>query len=206
MLEDTANKGSGSRIRAGVDEAGRGCLAGPVVAAAVVLPEGLDLPLLTDSKKLSPSQRLALEEKIKASCLSWYLGLAWPRQIERINILQATLLAMGKALHGLRPRPDLALVDGRQAPQTEIRTSCIVRGDALHPCISAASILAKTFRDRLMQSLDRRYPGYGFAKHKGYGTRMHLESLRRLGPCALHRMSFKPLARGRENWLCLPSI
>ncbi|MFO8032837.1 MAG: ribonuclease HII [Desulfohalobiaceae bacterium] len=191
---------------AGVDEAGRGCLAGPVVAAAVVLPEGLNLPLLTDSKKLSSGQRLQLEQEIKAYCLSWCLGLVWPRQIERINILQATLLAMGKALHGLRSTPGLALVDGRQAPETRIKTRCIVHGDALYPCISAASILAKTFRDRLMQSLDRRYPGYGFARHKGYGTRLHLENLQRLGPCPLHRTTFKPLSQSREKWLCLPSI
>jgi ribonuclease HII len=171
----------------------------------VVLPEDLYLPLLTDSKKLTSGQRLDLEQEIKANCLSWCLGLAWPRQIERINILQATLGAMGKALHGLRTTPGLALVDGRQAPQTRIKTRCIVRGDALYPCISAASILAKTFRDRLMQSLDKRYPGYGFARHKGYGTRLHLECLQRLGPCALHRMNFKPLARNKEKWLCLPS-
>ncbi len=171
----------------------------------MVLPEDFCLPCLTDSKKLTPAQRLELEQEIKAGSLDWCLGLSWPRQIERINILQATLVAMRKALNGLCYAPGLVLVDGRQAPQAGIKTRCVVGGDALHPCISAASILAKTFRDRLMQSLDKRYPGYGFARHKGYCTRLHLESLQRLGPCTLHRMTFKPLSQNREKWLCLPS-
>ncbi len=192
---------------AGVDEAGRGCLAGPVVAAAVVLPRKDDLPDLNDSKKLSPAQRLYLEKKIKDHCLSWSLGLSWPREIERVNILQATLMAMRKSLLRLKVVPKMVLVDGNQAPELELPVSCIIAGDALYPCISAASILAKTFRDRLMGSLDKKFPGYGFAQHKGYCTRMHLESLQSLGPCALHRMSFKPLGQQlRERQLCLPGI
>jgi ribonuclease HII len=191
---------------AGVDEAGRGCLAGPVVAAAVILPEGCSLSGLTDSKLLSPDQRSHLELDIKAAALSWSLGLSWPREIDRINILQASLAAMGRALAKLRVEPALALVDGNQTPETSVPCQCFPRADARFAAVSAASVLAKTFRDRLMEHLDRRYPGYGFKAHKGYGTKLHLESLKRLGPSVQHRMSFKPLLASREQRKWLPGI
>ncbi len=192
---------------AGVDEAGRGCLAGPVVAAAAILPRMLDLPELNDSKKLSPVQRVNLEKAIKTNCLSWSLGLSWPREIEQLNILQATLKAMGKAISGMTMTPQLVLVDGNQVPDLPIPMYSIVHGDNLHPCISAASVLAKTFRDRLMISLDKKYPQYGFAQHKGYFTRLHRERLELYGPCCLHRKTFKPLAvNKKEKHLCLPHI
>jgi len=191
---------------AGVDEAGRGCLAGPVVAAAVILPEGCSLPGLTDSKQLSPAKRSQLELDIKTIALSWSLGLSWPREIDRINILQASLAAMGRALGKLRVQPALVLVDGNQAPKTSVPCQCFPRGDARFAAVSAASVLAKTFRDRLMGHLDKRYPGYGFKAHKGYGTKVHLESLKRLGPSVQHRMSFKPLLASREQRKWLPGI
>ncbi len=191
---------------AGVDEAGRGCLAGPVAAAAVVLPERWDLTGLTDSTRLSAAQREALEGAIKAQAVAWGVGLVWPREIDALNILRASLRAMGKAVAVLGTRPALLLVDGNQPMPTDIPQRTIVDGDLLEPAISAASILAKTFRDRLMTRLDRRFPGYGFARHKGYGTKAHLEALRRLGPCDQHRRSFKGVLPARERELWLPGI
>ena len=191
---------------AGVDEAGRGCLAGPVVAAAVILPEGCSLPGLTDSKQLSPAKRSRLELDIKAVAVAWSLGLSWPQEIDRINILQASLVSMARALDKLRVMPAFALIDGNQVPPTSIPCQCFPKGDGRFPSVSAASVLAKTFRDRLMEHLDRRYPGYSFALHKGYGTRIHLECLRRLGPSPQHRMSFKPVQQGRETRKWLPGI
>jgi ribonuclease HII len=185
---------------AGVDEAGRGCLAGPVVAAAVVPPPGADLrallPDLNDSKQLSASTRAVLEKEIKALASAWSLGLAWPREIEEANILQATRRAMARAVARLRVRPEFLLIDGNQTIESEIPQAAIIDGDALAPPIAAASILAKTFRDRLLEKLDKRYPGYGFAKHKGYGTKEHLAALRELGPCVQHRRTF----RGVPGW------
>ena len=166
---------------AGIDEAGRGCLAGPVVAAAVILPEGAVIPGLADSKVLSPTRRDGLAAEIGAVALAWGLGVVWPPEIDRINILQATLKAMCHAASVLKVRPKGLLIDGNQtipAPLFRQRAACwpssprqksIVDGDALVPVISAASIIAKTFRDMLMDKLDNRYPGYGFAKHKGLG-------------------------------------
>ena len=186
---------------AGIDEAGRGCLAGPVVAAAVILPEGANIPGLDDSKVLSPSRRDGLAAEIGTVALAWGLGVVWPPEIDRINILQATLKAMCNAASVLKIRPQALLVDGNQlVPEHFFRMrgwaaaplqKAVVHGDALVPAISAASILAKTFRDMLMEKLDRRYPGYGFAKHKGYGSREHLEALGRLGPSPIHRLSFR---------------
>ncbi|WP_291320325.1 ribonuclease HII [Desulfonatronospira sp.] len=190
---------------AGLDEAGRGCLAGPVVAAAVILPPDADIARLTDSKKLTAKVRQDLVPEIKSTCLAWSLGLAWPREIDRINILQATMTAMKKAVLHLVPAPKKLLVDGNQEIPLNIPQKCIVGGDMTEPCISAASIMAKTFRDMLMAKLDRRYPGYGLGEHKGYGTRKHLQALKTLGPSPMHRKSFKGgLPRPSEKTPCLP--
>lgn len=192
------------QIQAGIDEAGRGCLAGPVVAGAVILPSDFDLPGLTDSKKLSSRRRAVLAQAIKAQAVSWALGFSWPGEIDRINILQATLAAMARALDALMVCPGLVLVDGNQRFPSSLPQMTVVGGDALHPCISAASILAKTFRDDLLLCMDQRYPGYGFAVHKGYGTKAHLDALRKLGPSPVHRVSFRgvgPVPREAQLWL-----
>ncbi len=191
-------------LTAGVDEAGRGCLAGPVVAGAVILPFNSQISGLTDSKKLSPSKRLLLESQIREKALCWSLGLIWPQEIDRLNILHATLKAMVKAVLTLKIPPDQILIDGNQKIPLKISQKTVVGGDGLIPCISAASILAKTFRDRLMKSLEKKYPGYGLARHKGYGTKDHLSALRRLGPAPIHRMTFRgvrPVSREKTLWL-----
>ncbi|MCM0754709.1 ribonuclease HII [Desulfovibrio aminophilus] len=181
---------------AGVDEAGRGCLAGPVVAAAVILPDSFDLPGLNDSKVLSELARETLAPRIRAQALAWAVALARPREIDAVNILQATFLAMSRAVRRLRLRPRLLLVDGDKtipphllddAPAQRAK----VGGDARFAAISAASILAKTTRDHMLAALDRRFPGYGLAEHKGYGTAVHREALLRLGPCPAHRLTFR---------------
>ncbi len=162
------------------------------MAAAVVLPEEYSLPFLNDSKKLSPSRRGILEREIKECAHAWAIGVSWPREIEKENILRATLLAMSRAYRHLKVKCSRVYVDGIHSPLLEgVEVLCVKGGDCLIPEVSAASILAKTFRDRLMQALDRRYPGYGFAIHKGYATRYHLERLRLLGPCPIHRRTFK---------------
>ncbi|HEY0975210.1 MAG TPA: ribonuclease HII [Solimonas sp.] len=178
---------------AGVDEAGRGCLAGPVYAAAVIL----DAPIagLRDSKQLSAARRERLFPEIQARARAWCIGRADAGEIDRINILQATFLAMRRAIEGLQVAPGLALVDGNQAPPLNCAVRTIIDGDALEPAIMAASILAKVARDRHLVELEQAYPGYGFAQHKGYGTVQHVAALRRLGPCAEHRMSFSPCAQ-----------
>lgn len=194
----------GAALLAGVDEAGRGCLAGPVVAAAVILPRGAALVGLNDSKRLTPAKRTHLAEQIKGEAVAWALGLSWPREIERINILQATHRAMLKAVTRLRTRPARVAVDGNSAPDFALPQECIPGGDGRVAAIAAASILAKTFRDNLMVRLDRRYPGYGLKSHKGYGTREHVDCLRRLGPSALHRRTFRPVCEcieGAQRWL-----
>ncbi len=180
---------------AGVDEVGRGPLAGPVVAAAVILD--LDHPIegLADSKKLTEKRRQALDLVIREQALSWALGRAEPEEIDRINILQASLLAMQRAVAALNIQPGLALVDGNRAPRLSCQVRTIVGGDASEPAISAASIIAKVARDREMVELDTRYPGYGLARHKGYPTKQHLEALRELGVSAIHRRSFGPVQR-----------
>ncbi len=179
---------------AGVDEAGRGPLAGPVVAAAVILPQDQDLRGLADSKKLSRTQRERLDREIRALALGYAIAMVSAVEIDAENILNASLKAMRAALHALQPAPDRALIDGNRCPSDLCcPAEAIVRGDASEPAISAASILAKVARDRLMEELDAQYPGYGFARHKGYPTRVHLEALRRLGPCAEHRLSFAPV-------------
>lgn len=195
---------------AGIDEAGRGCLAGPVVAAACILPETFDLPGLTDSKALTPARRDALAQAIRAQALCWSLGLSWGPEIDRINILQATLRSMERAVATLRLRPTLLVIDGNQTCLAAIPQRTVIGGDALIPAISAASILAKTFRDQLMVKLDRRHPGYGLALHKGYGTSVHLAALRRLGPSPIHRLTFRGVrtdaAPKAERQQCLPGI
>ena len=174
----------------GIDEAGRGPLAGPVCAAAVILPEEYDLPGLNDSKKLSPKARDRLYDRILETALTWGLGWADEQEIDEVNILQATFRAMSRALSALDRIPECAFVDGNQAPPLPVPVRRVVGGDGKYDCIAAASILAKVSRDRLMQEYDSRYPGYGFAKHKGYGTKAHYEALRALGMCPIHRRSF----------------
>lgn len=196
------------QVLSGVDEAGRGCLAGPVVAAAVVLPQENPLSGLTDSKRLTPAQREDLENRIKTQARSWAIGLAWPREIERINILQASLWAMQRSVRFLWCQPDKVLVDGIHRIPGPVPSESVKQGDRTVPAISAASILAKTFRDRLMAKLDKKYAGYGFGRHKGYATAEHLDCLRRLGPCPMHRQSFRPVkeACSQEARQCLPGI
>lgn len=185
-------------IVCGVDEAGRGPWAGPVVAAAVILPSDGAPEGVADSKALTPGRRAALEEAIKACCV-WAIGEASPEEIDRLNIRQATHLAMRRAMAGLATAPDLALVDGNDAPKAPCSVRTLIGGDAIEPAISAASILAKEHRDRLMVSLCAAYPGYGFSAHKGYGVPVHAAALRRLGPSPIHRMSFKPVREAAEG-------
>lgn len=177
----------------GVDEAGRGPLAGPVVAAAVVLCDG-GIEGLDDSKKLTAKKREALELQIKARC-HWAVGLADVAEIDSINILQATMLAMTRAVEALGAEPGLVMVDGNRLPKWRYSAQAVIGGDTLHPCISAASIIAKEHRDRLMRSYDLAYPGYGWASNKGYGSAQHLLALRTLGATPLHRRSFAPVAQ-----------
>jgi ribonuclease HII len=183
-----------AKLVAGVDEAGRGPLAGSVVAAAVILDAHRPIEGLTDSKKLSAGRREALEAEIKLHAHAWAVAEATHLEVDAINILQASLLAMRRALLALALKPRQVLVDGNRLPDIEgYRMRAVVRGDLLEPCISAASILAKTHRDRQMLELDRRYPEYQFARHKGYPTRLHRELLRKHGICPAHRRSFGPV-------------
>jgi len=191
---DRERSGAGRLVLAGVDEAGRGCWAGPVVAAAVVLapdacPAGLD-----DSKKLTPARRESLYEAIRASALTWGACAVSPRLIDDSDILAATLGAMARSVARLDPVPDLVLVDGTRTPDLSCAAEAVVRGDGTSAAIAAASIVAKVLRDRIMTAWDRHYPGYGFARHKGYGARAHHEALRALGPCPIHRYSYRPVA------------
>lgn len=177
----------------GVDEAGRGPLAGDVFAAAVILDSGRAIKGLADSKTLSAKRRVALDLEIRERALAYCVATASVAEIDRVNILQASLLAMARAVEGLAVRPDEMWVDGLYLPNITLPGRAIVAGDRLVESISAASILAKTARDKELQRVDGLYPGYGFAHHKGYGTRAHKEALARLGPCPLHRMSFAPV-------------
>ncbi len=180
-------------LLAGVDEAGRGPLAGPVIAAAVILDPRRPIDGLQDSKQLSAARRTALAARIRNEALAWALGRAEAAEIDRLNILQATLLAMQRAVAALEPAPQRVQVDGNQAPRLACPVEAVVKGDARIPAIAAASILAKVVRDEEMEGLEAQYPGYGFARHKGYPTRAHIESLERLGPCPQHRLSFAPV-------------
>ena len=184
-----------SGLVAGVDEAGRGPLAGPVVAAAVILDDLKPIIGLNDSKKLSEKRREKLYDEILAKALCCSIAEASVQEIDRLNILQATLLAMRRAVDGLRLKPVKVLVDGNRLPVLDVRAEAIVQGDALVPAISAASILAKVYRDRLCGQWHAHYPQYGFDRHKGYGTAEHLEALSVHGPTPWHRISFAPVAR-----------
>lgn len=189
---------AGKRI-AGVDEAGRGPLAGPVTAAAVILDEARPIDGLADSKALSPARRSELAELIRERAWAWCVATASVEEIDRLNILQATLLAMQRAVAGLEPRAEVALVDGNQRPALDCVVHTIVRGDARVAAIAAASILAKVARDRLMLDLDALYPQYGFARHKGYPTAVHLTALAEHGASPVHRRSFAPVRDASLN-------
>lgn len=180
----------GYQLICGIDEAGRGPLAGPVCAAAVILPYGLDIPGLNDSKKLTDKKRSELYEQILSSAACYGIAVADEKEIDEINILQATFRAMERAVSKLNIKPDLILVDGNRLPQLDTETHAVVKGDSLSASIAAASILAKVTRDRFMEQQDELYPAYGFAVHKGYGTKRHYEALTEHGPCPIHRMTF----------------
>ncbi len=179
---------------AGIDEAGRGPWAGPVVAAAVILHPEKPILGLKDSKLLTPKQRANLFDLIIANAMGYAVGRAEVFEIDKINILQATMLAMERAVYALPVQPALALIDGNKAPKLACQTKTIVGGDQVEPAISAASILAKVTRDREMEMLDQQYPEYGFAKHKGYGTKDHILALQKYGPTEIHRKSYAPIA------------
>ena len=181
------------RLIAGVDEAGRGPLAGPVVAAAVILDPAHRIPGLDDSKRLSPQRRMELDRMIRERAVSYALARVDVDEIDATNILAATMHAMRVAVDRLDPTPTQVLVDGNRCPELPCPARVVVRGDALVPAISAASILAKVERDREMMEMDRRYPEYGFARHKGYGTRAHRHALLAFGPSPIHRRSFAPV-------------
>ena len=180
---------------AGVDEVGRGPLAGPVVAAAVILDPKKPIDGLCDSKKMSANRRLEMSDKIKSNSLAWSLGRAEAKEIDEINILQASLLAMKRAIELLNIEPDIVLVDGNYTPSVNFKKKAIVKGDSLISEISAASIIAKVERDNEMIALDKIYPGYGFSSHKGYPTKQHIESLKRLGITDIHRITFSPVSK-----------
>lgn len=185
----------------GVDEAGRGPLAGPVCAAAVILDPARPIPGLADSKKLSAQRRETLALAIKAQARAWHVAWATVAEIERLNILHASLLAMERAVQGLVPAAREALIDGNRCPKLTIPARAIVKGDALEPCISAASILAKTERDKVMGELAVKYPHYGFERHAGYPVPEHLQALEAYGPCPEHRRGFGPVKKLLQNSL-----
>ena len=187
---DISHKDENVNVICGVDEAGRGPLAGPVVAAACILPEGYMLDGLNDSKKLSEKKREKLFDEIINNALDYSIASASVEEIEELNILNATMLAMSRAIDGLKIKPDLALIDGNTSRGFSIKTKTVVGGDAKSPSIAAASILAKVTRDRLCYQYDSDYPLYVFAKHKGYGTALHMQALREYGPTPIHRLSF----------------
>ena len=180
----------GYTVICGVDEAGRGPLAGPVCAAAVILPRGHQIPGLNDSKKLTDKKRRELFPLIKDQAIAYGIGMASHKEIDEINILQATYLAMERAISQLEGKADIALIDGNRAKDFGMAVRTVVKGDSLSANIAAASVLAKVTRDDLMVEMAREFPGYGFEVHKGYGTKAHYEALRNLGPCPIHRMTF----------------
>jgi len=182
-------------LEAGVDEAGRGPLAGPVVVAAVILPARYKLEYLDDSKRLTALRRERLAPQIESQAIAFSVEFVEVDEIDRVNILQATLNGMQRAVESLEPTPKRALIDGNRAPELSCEVETVIGGDGLIASISAASILAKVYRDRLMLEMHNRYPGYGFDRHKGYPTAQHLEKLSLLGPCPIHRRTFAPVRR-----------
>lgn len=188
----------GIGVICGVDEAGRGPLAGPVYAAAVILPRDLEIPGLTDSKKLSDKKRRELFPIIQEQAVAFGIGVASEKEIDEINILQATFLAMKRALEKLSVRPDLALIDGNRKTDFGVPAKTVVKGDSLSASIAAASILAKVSRDNYMMELAQKYPQYGFDVHKGYGTKAHYQALREFGPSEVHRMTFLKSFYGKK--------
>lgn len=195
FAERTRLRSEGYRAIAGVDEVGVGPLAGPVVAAAVILPDAIELPQLNDSKKLSASARETLESLIREQAVAWAIGEVSPEEIDRINVYQASLEAMRRAVLGLATPADYLCVDARTIPGLTIPQLAIIKGDAKDASIAAASIVAKVYRDRLMCELDQKYPGYGLAQHMGYPTAEHCAALERLGASPIHRKSYGPVAK-----------
>jgi ribonuclease HII len=193
-LEEAARR-RGSLCIAGLDEVGRGPLFGPVVAAAVILPKGCHLKGLTDSKKLTEKQRNRLDSEIRLNAIAWAIAAVDAETIDRINIRQASLLAMRLAVQQLTLAPDYLLIDGRDTIDWPCPQQSVIHGDAISLSIAAASVLAKVHRDRLLVELDQEFPGYGLANHKGYCSRQHIEALARLGPTPLHRKSYQPVAQ-----------
>lgn len=190
LLYENEKYNEGYKIICGVDEAGRGPLAGPVYAAAVVLEKGQTIEGVNDSKKLSEKKRELLFDKIINECKDYSIGTASEKEIDELNILQATFLAMKRAVDGLSVKPDCALVDGNQIPNLNCDVTTVVKGDAKSESIAAASILAKVSRDRYMLEMAEKYPHYGFEKHKGYGTKLHYEMIEKYGICDIHRKTF----------------
>lgn len=190
LLYENEKYNEGYKIICGVDEAGRGPLAGPVYAAAVILGKGQTIEGVNDSKKLSEKKRELLFDKIINECKDYSIGTASEKEIDELNILQATFLAMKRAVDGLSVKPDCALVDGNQIPNLDCDVTTVVKGDAKSESIAAASILAKVSRDRYMLEMAEKYPQYGFEKHKGYGTKLHYEMIEKYGICDIHRKSF----------------
>ena len=186
---------SQGKLIAGVDEVGRGPLAGAVVAAAVILDPNKPIDGLTDSKKLTEKKRDQLFDIIQRDALAWAIGRAEVHEIDELNILHASMLAMQRAVELLSPQAEFALIDGNLCPNLPCPSQAIVKGDLTEPCISAASILAKVTRDREMDALELKYPGYGFAQHKGYPTKVHMDALQKLGPTEIHRRTFGPVAK-----------
>lgn len=183
----------GFQFIAGLDEAGRGPLAGPVVAGAVILPDTFALAGINDSKQLTPALRRELAAEIKKQAVSWAVAAVYPPYLDQVNIYQATIQAMQLAVKNLYPQPDYLLIDALKLPDIHIKQQSIIKGDTLSISIAAASILAKVERDNAMEAFDHLYPGYGFARHKGYATREHIQLLMEKGPCPIHRESFEPV-------------
>lgn len=193
MKTEKALAEKGYKIIAGIDEAGRGPIAGPVVAASVVLPADFDFPEITDSKKLSEKKRDEFFDIIKSNALYIGIGISEPEEIDRINILRATHTAMKRAVENMGVLPDIALVDGLPVKGLPCPHNAVVKGDALVKSISCASIIAKVTRDRIMKEYGEKYPCYGFEKHKGYGTKAHIEAIKKYGVCPIHRKTFEPV-------------
>lgn len=197
MCYEMALHQEGAQLIAGIDEAGRGPIAGPVVAAAVILPKDLLLPGVNDSKKVRPALRVELATQIKKLALGWAVSIVFPACLDEINIYQATRLAMKDAIQALPLRPQHLIIDAVRLPELSMPQTCLIKGDSLSISVACASILAKVERDHIMEGFEELYPGYGFGRHKGYTTREHVQALINLGPCPIHRRSFEPV----KSWL-----